>query len=293
MRVRTVDRVAADARAARLARRSLKGATKLAGLRLALAMVDLTTLEGSDSPEKVRALCRKALRPDTGDPSVPTVAAVCVYPRLVALARRELQGSGVRVASVATSFPSGQTHLALRLAEVRAAVEDGADEIDMVISRGALLAGEEDLVRHEIEAAKDACGPAHLKVILETGELGSYDLVRRASDLAIAAGADFVKTSTGKIQPAATPGVTLVLMESVRDHWLATGRRVGVKPAGGIRTAKQALHYLVMLLETLGAEWLTPALFRFGASALANDLVRQLRKQRDGCYQASYDLSES
>ncbi len=293
MRTRTVDRVAADARAAHFTRRSLKRETKRAGLRMALAMTDLTTLEGKDSPEKIRALCRKAVQPVEGDASVPSVAAVCVYPRFVSLARELLDGSGVRVASVATAFPSGQLPLPLRVAEVRSAVEDGADEIDMVISRGGFLAGGEDQVFQEIGAVKEACGPAHLKVILETGELETYDLVRRASDLAIEAGADFVKTSTGKVQPAATMGVTLVLMESVRDHWMRTGRRIGVKPAGGIKTAKQALHYLVMLKETLGPEWMTPELFRFGASSLANDLVRQILKQRDGQYVASYDLSES
>ncbi|MBL7007802.1 MAG: deoxyribose-phosphate aldolase [Planctomycetes bacterium] len=293
MRTRTVDRVAVDARAAKFTRRSLKRETKVAGLRLALAMTDLTTLEGKDSPERIRALCRKAVQPAEGEPGIPSVAAVCVYPRFVALARGSLEGSGVRVASVATAFPSGQTPLPLRVAEVRGAVEDGADEIDMVISRGCLLSGGEDQVFHEIGAVKEACGAAHLKVILETGELETYDLVRRASDLAIGAGADFVKTSTGKIQPAATMGVTLVLMESVRDHWLRTGRRIGVKPAGGISSAKQALHYLVMVKETLGEAWLDPALFRFGASSLANDLVRQLLKQRDGNYLAPYDLTES
>ncbi|RMH03282.1 MAG: deoxyribose-phosphate aldolase [Planctomycetota bacterium] len=286
-----VDQVAVDARAARLGRRSIKRSAKEAALRLAVAMTDLTTLEGQDSPERVRALCRKALRPLEGDPTVPSVAAVCVYPRLVALAREELAGTPVRVASVATAFPSGQTPLRLRLEEVRSAVEDGADEIDMVISRGLFLAGRLDEVHQEIAAVKEACEGAHLKVILETGELGSYENVRLASDLALAAGADFVKTSTGKVQPAATPGVTLVLLESVRDAWRRTGRRVGVKPAGGIRTARQALHYLVLVKETLGDAWLTPELFRFGASSLLNDLVRQLLRLRDGCYTAAHDLS--
>jgi deoxyribose-phosphate aldolase len=293
MRIRPVDRVAADARAAQFTRRSLKKETKTQGLRLALAMTDLTTLEGKDSPEKIRALCRKAVQPIEGDPTAPSVAAVCVYPRFVAQAREELDGTGVKVASVATAFPSGQLALPLRVAEVRGAVEDGADEIDMVISRGAFLAGGENQVFQEIGAVKEACGPAHLKVILETGELETYDLVRHASDLAIEAGADFVKTSTGKVQPAATMGVTLVLMESVRDHFRRTGRRIGVKPAGGIRTAKQALHYLAMLKETLGKDWLTPDLFRFGASSLANDVVRQILKQRDGVYVADHDLTES
>ncbi len=293
MRTKTVDRVAADARAAKFTRRSLKRQSKVVGLKLALSMTDLTTLEGKDSPEKIRALCRKALQPVEGDPGIPSVAAVCVYPRFVSLARELLEGSPVKVASVATAFPSGQLPLPLRVSEVRSAVEDGAHEIDMVINRGGFLSGAEDQVFHEIGAVKEACGAAHLKVILETGELETYDLVRKASDLAIEAGADFVKTSTGKVQPAATMGVTLVLMESVRDHWLQSGKRIGIKPAGGIRTAKQALHYLVMLKETLGEAWLTPDLFRFGASSLANDLVRQLLKQRDGHYVASHDLSEA
>nr|MBC8329246.1 deoxyribose-phosphate aldolase [Planctomycetota bacterium] len=245
MRTRTVDRVAVDARAAKLTRRSRTRGTKAAALRLALARTDRPTPAGKAAPKRNRARCGAALPPADGEPGIPSVAAVCVYPRFVALARGSLEGSGVRVASVATAFPSGQTPWALRVAEVRGAVEDGADEIDMVISRGCLLSGGEDQVFHEIGAVKEACGAAHLKVILETGELETYDLVRRASDLAIGAGADFVKTSTGKIQPAATMGVTLVLMESVRDHWLRTGRRIGVKPAGGLRRAKPALHHLV------------------------------------------------
>ena len=289
----SVDRVAVDARAASFTRRSVKQDMKLAGLKLALSMLDLTTLEGKDSPEKIRSLCRKAVRPSEGHPELPSVAAVCVYPRFVTLASEELEGSGVRVASVATAFPSGQSPLPVRLAEVRQAVEDGADEIDMVLNRGAFLAGDYQTARDEIVATRQACGRAHLKVILETGELETYDFIRRAADLAIDAGADFVKTSTGKIQPAATMGVTLVLLEAVRDHFLATGERLGVKPAGGIRTAKQALHYLVMVKETLGDAWLTPERFRFGASSLANDLLMQILKQLTGHYMAAYDFSEA
>jgi len=289
-RRRPVDRVAVDARAALLGRRSIKAEAKHTGLRLALSMVDLTTLEGRDSPERVRALCRKALRPHPARPELPPVAAVCVYPTLVETACRALAGSPVRVASVATAFPSGQAPLAVRLAETRAAVAAGADEIDMVLNRGAFLAGELGRVADEIRAVREACGPAHLKVILETGELETYDNVRLASDLAIAAGADFVKTSTGKMAPAATPGVVLVLLESVREHYLATGRRVGVKAAGGIRTARQALHYLVLVRETLGEGWLTPELFRLGASSLVDDLVRQILKQESGAYAARYDV---
>lgn len=293
IRPRTVDRVAADARAASFTRRSIKKESKLMGLKLALSMLDLTTLEGKDTPEKIRALCRKAARPSEALADLPHTAAVCVYPPFVALAKRELQGTGVKVASVATAFPSGQSPLAVRLQETRAAVADGADEVDMVIHRGALLAGDLDTVAEEIEAVKANCGPARLKVILETGELETYDRVRQAAELAMEAGADFVKTSTGKVQPAATMGVTLVLLEAVRDHYLRTGCRVGVKPAGGIRTAKQALHYLVMVKETVGDDWLTPERFRFGASALANDLLMQILKELTGRYAASYDVTEA
>ena len=289
----TVNRVEADARAAAFTRRSIKTATKEAGLRLAVSMVDLTTLEGADSPEKVRSLCRKAIQPDVADPTLPHVAAVCVYPELVKVAATALQGSGVHIASVATGFPSGQYPLEVRLDDTRRAVEAGADEIDMVISRGMFLAGERGRVFDEIAATKEACGTAHLKVILETGELETYDLVRQASDLAIAAGGDFIKTSTGKVQPAATMGVTLVMLEAVRDHYLRTGRRIGVKPAGGIRTAKQALHYLVMVKETVGDDWLNADMFRFGASTLLNDLLRQLGKLRHGTYMADHDFSEA
>ncbi|MCH2102282.1 MAG: deoxyribose-phosphate aldolase [Planctomycetes bacterium] len=288
---RTVDRVAADARAASFRTRSIKKEAKLQGLRMVVSMTDLTTLEGKDSPGKVLGLCRKALQPAPDLEFVPAVAAVCVYPSHVVLARHALEGSGVQVASVATAFPSGQAPLDLRLEEVRRVVSKGADEVDMVISRGVLLAGREQEVADEICATKEVCGEAHLKVILETGELETYDLIRRASDLAMEAGADFIKTSTGKVSPAATMGVTLVMLEAIRDHFRATGKRIGMKPAGGIRTAKEALHYLVMVKETLGEAWLNPSLFRFGASSLLNDVLLQLRKQNSGVYGAHYDVS--
>lgn len=282
-----VDRVAVEERARALGRRSIKKATKLAGLRLAVAMMDLTTLEGADSPGKVLALCQKARWPDPSDHGIGPVAAVCVYPALVPAAKRALEGSPVKVASVATAFPSGLSPLPVKLEDTRRAVELGADEIDMVIDRGALLAGDDRKVADEISAVKEVCGDVHLKVILETGELGSYDNVRRASDLALRSGADFIKTSTGKIQPAATPPVTLVMLEAIRDFYYLTGRRAGMKPAGGIRTAKQALHYLVIVKETLGDAWLTPELFRFGASTLLNDVLMQIKKEQTGAYQAA------
>ena len=288
----TVDQVSLEERSAALGKRSIKKATKVAGIRLAISMCDLTTLEGKDSPGKVRQMCAKAVRPEPNDPSVPSVAAVCVYPDLVAIAKRALAGSGVKVASVATAFPSGRSPLSLKLTDVRRAVSAGADEIDMVIDRGAFLAGDLRLVFDEIAAVKEACGETHLKVILETGELETYDNVRRASDLAIAAGADFIKTSTGKVQPAATPPVTLCMLEAIRDHWLATGVKIGMKPAGGIRTSKQALHYLVLVKETLGADWLTPDLFRFGASSLVNDLLMQLRKEETGRYRSEEEFTK-
>ena len=293
MRTVTVDRVMADERAASFTRRSIKTSAKQAGLRLALSMLDLTTLEGKDSAEKVRSLCRKAITPDPGDPSLPHVAAICVYPSLVPVAKQALAGSAVKIASVATGFPSGQYPLEVRLDDTRRAVEAGADEIDMVISRGSFLAGERGKVYDEIASIKEACGGAHLKVILETGELETYDLVRAASDLAIHAGADFIKTSTGKVSPAATMGVTLVMLEAVRDHYLKTGVRIGVKPAGGIRTAKQSLHYLVMVKETVGDDWLTPDRFRFGASSLTNDILMQLARLRTGHYMATHDFTEA
>ncbi|KYG07435.1 2-deoxyribose-5-phosphate aldolase [Sorangium cellulosum] len=280
----TVDKVMVEERAAGLGKRSIKGPAKVAGLKLAISMMDLTTLEGKDSPGKVEQLCQKARRPhERAD--IPPCAAVCVYPKLVPVARRAVAGSTVKVASVATAFPSGLSTLEVKLADVRQAVELGADEIDMVIDRGAMLAGEVNAVYDEIAATKEACGRAHLKVILETGELGSYDRVRKASRIAMLAGADFIKTSTGKITPAATPAVTLVMLEAIRDHAHATGQRVGMKPAGGIRTAKQALHYLVLVKETLGDAWLTSDLFRFGASTLLNDVLMQLEKERTGVYQ--------
>ncbi len=290
-----VDSVGAEERAAFFAKRSVKQQSKLDLLYLAIRMMDLTTLEGADTPARVRQMCNKARQPAApaltealskiaGFRPIPAVAAVCVYPLLVPHAVKALQGSGVHVASVATSFPSGQTSLATRLVDVHEAVDAGADEIDMVINRGAFLAGEYQQVFDEIAAVRDACGAAHLKVILETGELGSLDRVRLASDLAIAAGAHFIKTSTGKIQPAATPPVTLVMLQAIADHYRKTGERIGMKPAGGIRTAKQAIAYLCMLYETLGSAWMTPDLYRFGASALLNDVLRQIFKQYTGRY---------
>jgi deoxyribose-phosphate aldolase len=285
-RVPTVDQVGIDERAASLGRRSIKKGAKQAGIRLAISMLDLTTLEGKDSEGRVRQLCQKAIRPMSGDPTVPHVAAVCVYPTLVPVAKEALEGSGVKVASVSTGFPAGLVPLPVKIEDTRRAVAMGADEIDMVIDRGAFLAGEYDRVFEEIVAVQEACGGAHLKVILETGELETYDNVRKASHLAMLAGADFIKTSTGKIQPAATPGVVLVMLEAIRDHYRETGRRVGLKPAGGIRTSKQALHLLVLVKETLGDAWLTPNLFRIGASTVTNDLLMQLAKETTGRYQS-------
>ncbi len=282
-----VDAVGIEERAARFQTRSIKREAKVHALKLALSMMDLTTLEGADTPGKVRQLCRKALHLHDALPGLPHVAAVCVYPELVATARAALGDSGIHVAAVATGFPSGQYPLEVRLEDTRRAVEAGADEIDMVISRGRFLAGDLAFVFDEIAATREACGSAHLKVILETGELGSYDAVRRASELAMRAGADFIKTSTGKVQPAATLPVTLVMLEAIRDFHRRTGRQVGMKPAGGIGTAKLAWHYLVMLRETLGEAWMSPAWFRFGASRLANDVLMQLMKQETGAYQAA------
>jgi len=285
-RLGSVDAVSLEGRAAELAKRSIKRESKLFALDLAIRMIDLTTLEGADTPGKVRALSAKAQRPDPGDASIPPVAAVCVYPSLAAVARRAVSGSSVKVASVATAFPSGQAPLEVKLADVRAAVAAGADEIDMVIDRGAFLSGRIGQVYDEVVAVKEACGDAHLKVILETGELGTYDAVRRASLVAIAGGADFIKTSTGKVSPAATLPVTLCMLEVIRDVHDETGLVVGMKPAGGIRTAKQAIQYLCVLHETLGVEWLTPDRFRLGASSLLNDLLLQIRKQRTGIYRS-------
>jgi deoxyribose-phosphate aldolase len=280
-----VDQVGAEARAAMLGTRSIKTTAKAWAIDLAIRMVDLTTLEGADTPGKVRALCAKARRPDPSDPTCPSVAAICVYPALVATAAEALRGSGVHLASVATAFPSGQAPLEVRLADTRAAVADGADEVDMVINRGAFLAGRYLEVFEEIAAVKEACGDAHLKVILETGELATYDNVRRASWLGMLAGGDFIKTSTGKVNPAATPPVTLVMLEAVRDFRAQTGRQVGVKPAGGIRTSKDAIKYLVLVNETVGEDWLDPDWFRFGASTLLNDLLMQRTKLATGRYE--------
>jgi deoxyribose-phosphate aldolase len=279
-----VDQVGAEARAAGLATRSIKTTAKAWALDTAIRMVDLTTLEGADTPGKVRSLCAKAARPDPGDPSVPPVAAVCVYPDLVATAVDALRGTSVGVASVATAFPSGRAALSTKLQDVRDAVAAGATEIDMVIDRGAFLAGRYFDVFEEIVATRAECGPAHLKVILETGELATLDNARRASWLALLAGGDFVKTSTGKVTPAATPPVALVLLEAVRDFAELTGERRGVKLAGGIRTAKEAVRYLVMVNEVAGDAWLDPALFRFGASSLLNDLLQQRHKLATGAY---------
>ena len=283
-----VDQVGAEARAAMLASRSVKTTAKQWALEVAISMIDLTTLEGQDTPGKVRAMCAKAKRPDPADPTVPQVAAVCVYPDLAQLAAAEVKGTGIHVASVATAFPSGRTSLPVKLADARYAVDAGADEVDMVIDRGAFLAGDYQLVYDEIAAVREVVeGSAHLKVILETGELVTLDNVRRASWLAMLAGADFIKTSTGKVTPAATLPVTLVMLEAVRDFRDAHGRQVGVKPAGGIRTAKDAIRYLVLVNETAGEDWLDPRWFRFGASSLLNDLLMQRTKLATGRYSGS------
>ncbi|HWS37553.1 MAG TPA: deoxyribose-phosphate aldolase [Actinoplanes sp.] len=279
-----VDKVGVEARAAALATRSIKADAKAKAIDLAIRMVDLTTLEGADTPGKVRALCAKAIRPDPADSSCPPVAAICVYPAMAPVAAAALAGSGVHLASVATAFPSGQAPLAVKLADTRDAVAAGADEIDMVISRGAFLAGDYKHVFDEITAVKQACGAAHLKVILETGELGTYDNIRRASWLAMLAGADFIKTSTGKVSVNATLPITLVMLEAVRDFRERHGRIIGVKPAGGIKTTKDAIKYLVLINETVGDEWLTPDRFRFGASSLLNDLLMQRTKLTTGHY---------
>jgi deoxyribose-phosphate aldolase len=279
-----VDQVGAEARAASLGTRSIKTTAKEYALDLAIRMVDLTTLEGADTPGKVRALANKAMRPDPADPSCPQVAAVCVYPDLVAVAKETLGNSGVKVAAVATAFPSGRAAMDIKLADTRDAVEAGADEIDMVIDRGAFLAGHYLSVFEEIAQTREACGDAHLKVIFETGELQTYDNVRRASWLAMMAGAHFIKTSTGKVQPAATLPVTLIMLEAVRDWREATGQMVGVKPAGGIRTSKDAIKYLVTVNETCGEDWLDPDWFRFGASTLLNEVLMQRTKMKTGRY---------
>lgn len=300
-RVMPVNPFELEARAEWLSKRSIKKESKLYALRLAIAMCDLTTLEGMDTEEKVRKLCAKGVHPyvpRAGLPSaeelaIPSVAAVCVYPRFIGVAKDALRGTGVKVAAVTTDFPSGQYPFRMRLADAKWAIREGADEIDMVINRGEFLRGNYRTVFDEISRVKDACGDrVRLKVILETGELGSYDQVRKASHLALMAGADFLKTSTGKVQPAATLPVTLVMLEAIRDFYEATGKKVGMKPAGGIRTAKEAIRYLVLLHETLGQEWFTPDLFRFGASALLNDLLAQIIKQVTGVYRAPEEFSK-
>ncbi len=290
-RVPPVDAIALETRAADLATRSIKKRAKVQGLCLAVSMMDLTTLEGMDSPGKVRQLCSKARRPLPQRPDVPPCAAVCVYPDLVAVAVEALRGSTVQVAAVATGFPSGRTDRQTKVREVELAVAAGATEIDMVIDRGAFLSGRYGHVYDEICAVKEACGDAHLKVILETGELKTYDNVRRACRIALLGGADFVKTSTGKVTPASTLPVVLLMLEAVRDHYLETGRQVGVKAAGGIRTSKDALRYLVLVAETCGDAWLSPQWFRFGASSLLNDVLLQLEKERTGRYQRPADFS--
>ncbi|MDJ0759197.1 MAG: deoxyribose-phosphate aldolase [Woeseiaceae bacterium] len=285
-RVPAVDEVGVNERVARFQSRSIKAKAKIEGLKLTLSMIDLTTLEGQDTPGKVQQLCQKAIHLHDSMPGLPHVAAVCVYPTMVSVAKDALEGHDINIASVATAFPSGMSSLDIKLNDTRIAVDAGANEIDMVISRGAFLAGDYQLVFDEIVAVKEACGDAHLKVILETGELGTLDRVRRASVLAMHAGADFIKTSTGKIHPAATMQVTLTMLQAITDFYYETGRMVGMKPAGGISSAKLALHYLVMLQETLGNAWMTPEWFRFGASSLANDVLMQLKKQETGVYQS-------
>lgn len=285
-----VDEVAVNERVAKFTSRSIKQDSKMEGLLTVVSMIDLTTLEGSDTPGRVHRLCQKAIRPA---PDVPSVAAVCLYPNLIPQAAEELQGSGVHLASVATGFPAGQVDIQIRSADAEQALEGGADEIDMVISRGSLLSGDKEMLFDEVALFKDICGEAHLKVILEVGELSGFDQVREASLVSMHAGADFVKTSTGKIPSAASMAVTLVMMEAVRDFYYETGRMVGVKPAGGISSAKQALHYLVMLSETLGEEWMNPDWFRFGASSLLNDVLRQISKQKSGVYEGDDYVSVS
>lgn len=282
-----VDQVGVEERASRFTKRSIKNETKINGLLLTLNMIDLTTLEGKDTKGKVQQLCYKAQHLHDSYPGLPTVAAICVYPSMVKIAKQALGNSGVKVAAVATAFPSGQAPKDVKIRDTKFAVNEGADEIDMVISRGKFLEGEYNFVFDEIAAIKEVCGSARLKVILETGELVTYDKVRRASDIAMYAGADFIKTSTGKISPAATMPVTLVMLEAIRDFYYKTGKRIAMKPAGGISKSKLALHYLVMLQETLGTEWMNNHWFRFGASSLANDVLMQLEKQRTGVYQSA------
>lgn len=281
-----IDQVGVEERVARLNSRSIKKESKMEALKLAMSMLDLTTLDAKDTPGKVIQLCQKAIRPYDALPEIPSVAAVCVYPNFVRIAKKALGNSGIKVAAVATAFPTGMSSTKFKLEETKWAVSEGADEIDMVISRGRFLAGDYNFVSDEIAAVKESCGEAHLKVILETGELSTLDNVRLASDLAMEAGADFIKTSTGKVQPAATLPVTLVMLEAIRDFYYRTGVKIGMKPAGGIQTAKLALQYLVMVKETLGEDWLSPDMFRFGASVLANDLIRQIVKLKTNRYQS-------
>ena len=280
-----IDQVGIEERAARFTKRSIKNESKLNGLLLTLNMIDLTTLEGKDTEGKVKQMCYKAAHLHDAYPGLPTVAAVCVYPSMVATAKKAVEGTGIRVASVATAFPSGQSSRTIKINDTKFAVAQGADEIDMVISRGKFLQGEYNFVFDEIAAVKQACGDARLKVILETGELVTYDKVRRASDIAMYAGADFIKTSTGKISPAATMPVTLVMLQAIRDFYYKTGKMIGMKPAGGISKSKLALHYLVMLNEILGEDWMNNQWFRFGASSLANDVLMQVMKMKTGVYQ--------
>ena len=285
-KAKSIDQVNTQARVTRLFSRSIKKESKMQALYLALSLIDLTTLEGKDSEGKVKQLCYKASHLHNKHPGLPYVAAICVYPTMVPIAKKELEGTGINVASVATAFPSGMANINAKLDEVKSVVDAGADEVDMVISRGKFLNGDYDYVSDEISQVKDACGKAHLKVILETGELVTLDNVQLASDIAMEAGADFIKTSTGKVSPAATPPVVLTMLEAIRDFQIKTGKKVGMKPAGGISTAKQAIQYLVMIKETLGDDWLSPNLFRFGASSLANDILMQIMKQSTGQYQS-------
>ena len=280
------DQTGVNERIQRFCSRSIKTSSKTAGLKLAISMIDLTTLEGKDTKGKVRQLCYKAMHPHDSIKDLPTVAAICVYPSYVSTAKKALQGSDIKVASVSTAFPSGQSSLEAKLTETKFAVEQGADEIDMVISRGQFLAGNYQYVFDEIASVKEACGQAHLKVILETGELDTLDNVRKASEIAMFAGADFIKTSTGKIQPAATMQVTYVMLDAIQDFYLRTGKMIGIKPAGGISTAKIALQYLVILNEVLGEKWMNKNYFRFGASSLVNDILMQLVKTETGMYQS-------
>lgn len=286
LKISKIDKLGVEERVNRFCKRSIKNTAKKQGLHLALSMIDLTTLEGQDTVEKVKRLCYKAGHLHSSLPGLPSVAAVCVYPTFVRIAKKELEGSDINIASVSTAFPSGQSPLKVKLTDTKFAVDQGADEVDMVISRGKFLSGEYNFVYDEIAAVKEVCGSAHLKVILETGELDTLDNVRKASDIAIYAGADFIKTSTGKITPAATMPVTFVMLNAIKDYYKKTGIKIGMKPAGGISTAKASLQYLVMLNETLGDDWMNKDLFRFGASSLANDVLMQLAKQESGHYQS-------